>query len=100
VLLDEPTSGLDPRHAHEVRELLRRLVKTTAATLVISSHNLPELESLCDHVAFIDRGLVVAAGPTDTVTGKGEEIEIGLGAGPAPIDSIRTALADGGVDVR
>ncbi len=58
VMLDEPTSGLDPRHAHELRELLRRSRK--GRTLVISSHNLVELESLCDHVAFIDRGRLLS----------------------------------------
>ena len=93
VLLDEPTSGLDPRHAHELRELLRR-AHGAGRTLVVSSHNLPELESLCDHVAFIDRGVVVTAGRTDTVTGRGQEIEIDLGDGPAPIDALRRALPE------
>jgi ABC-type multidrug transport system ATPase subunit len=92
VLLDEPTSGLDPRHAHEIRELLRR-ARTAGRTVVISSHNLPELETLCEHVAFIDRGLAVAAGPTDVVTGKGQELEIELGLGPVPIEALQTALA-------
>src|SRR5688572_15463153 len=64
ILLDEPTSGLDPRHAHELRDLLRR-TRRDGRTMVISSHNLPELEALCDHVAFIDRGVAVAAGATD-----------------------------------
>jgi ABC-2 type transport system ATP-binding protein len=92
VLLDEPTSGLDPRHAHELRELLRRTHRQ-GRTLVISSHNLPELEALCDHVAFIDRGVVVAAGRTDALTGKGQEVEIELGAGPAPVEAVAGALA-------
>jgi ABC-2 type transport system ATP-binding protein len=93
ILLDEPTSGLDPRHAHELRELLRR-TRRDGRTVVISSHNLPELEALCDHVAFIDRGVVVAAGATDAVTGKGQEVEIDLGAGPAPISQVSAALPD------
>jgi ABC-2 type transport system ATP-binding protein len=91
VLLDEPTSGLDPRHAHELRDLLRR-IRRDGRTVVISSHNLPELEALCDHVAFIDRGVAVAAGATDVVTGKGQEVEIDLGAGPAPIAAVAGAL--------
>ena len=44
--------------------------------MVITSHTLPELETLCAHVAIIDKGQAVAAGPTDVVTCKGEEIEI------------------------
>jgi ABC-2 type transport system ATP-binding protein len=92
VLLDEPTSGLDPRHAHELRELLRR-VHGAGRTLVVSSHNLHELEALCDHVAFVDRGVVVAAGSTDVVTGRGQEVQIGLGPGPAPLAGVERALA-------
>jgi ABC-type multidrug transport system ATPase subunit len=91
VLLDEPTSGLDPRHAHEIRELLRRN-RAAGRTVVISSHNLPELETLCEHVAFIDRGQAVAAGPTDVVTGKGQEVEMDLGAGPVPLETLQAAL--------
>jgi ABC-type multidrug transport system ATPase subunit len=90
ILLDEPTSGLDPRHAHELRELLRR-TRRDGRTLVISSHNLPELEALCDHVAFIDRGVLLAAGATDAVTGKGQEVEIDL-AEPADLTALRAAL--------
>jgi ABC-2 type transport system ATP-binding protein len=91
ILLDEPTSGLDPRHAHELRELLRR-TRRDGRTMVISSHNLPELESLCDHVAFVDHGVAVAAGATDAVTGKGQEVEIELAAGPAPAEALAAAL--------
>jgi ABC-2 type transport system ATP-binding protein len=91
ILLDEPTSGLDPRHAHELRELLRR-TRRDGRTVVISSHNLPELEALCDHVAFIDGGVAVAAGATDVVTGKGQEVEIDLAAGPVPTAAVTTAL--------
>ena len=95
VLLDEPTSGLDPRHAHELRELLKQ-VSGQGRTVIVSSHNLPELESLCDHVAFIDRGVVVAAGRTDAMTGRGQEIEILLGPGPAPsLESVQRAVGQG-----
>jgi ABC-type multidrug transport system ATPase subunit len=90
VLLDEPTSGLDPRHAHELRELLRR--SRSGRTVVISSHNLGELESLCDHVAFVDRGVTVGGGATNEITGKDQEIEIQLGLGPAPIEAVTRAL--------
>jgi ABC-2 type transport system ATP-binding protein len=91
VLLDEPTSGLDPRHAFELRELLRQ-TRSKGRTVVVSSHNLHELEQLCDHVAFIDRGVALAAGPTDVMTGRGQEIEIDLGTGPSPIAAVTTIL--------
>jgi ABC-type multidrug transport system ATPase subunit len=93
ILLDEPTSGLDPRHAHEMRELFRRS-RRAGQTLVVSSHNLPELEQLCDHVAFVDRGLAIQSGTTALVTGQGEEVEITLGPGPAPLEALRAALVD------
>jgi ABC-2 type transport system ATP-binding protein len=92
VLLDEPTSGLDPRHAHELRELLRK-VRSAGRTVFVSSHNLPELEALCDEVAFVDRGVLVTAGATEVVTGRGQEIEIDLGAGPSPIAEVQQVLA-------
>ena len=57
---------------------------------------MPELESLCDHVAFIDRGLVVAAGATDVVTGKGQEMEIELADASAPVEALQAALAETG----
>jgi ABC-type multidrug transport system ATPase subunit len=99
VLLDEPTSGLDPRHAHELRELLKQ-VRAAGRTVVVSSHNLHELESLCDEVAFVDRGRTLTAGSIETVTGRGQEIDIGLGSGAeaeAFLPAVRSAVGEGEV---
>jgi ABC-2 type transport system ATP-binding protein len=54
VLLDEPTAGLDPASAKKVRDLVSKLKADT--TFVISSHNLDELEKLCDQVLYLDKG--------------------------------------------
>ncbi|SQH76390.1 ABC transporter, ATP-binding protein [Shewanella benthica] len=54
VLLDEPTAGLDPVNAKVVRELVKSL--SSNITFVISSHNLDELEKLCDQVLYLDKG--------------------------------------------
>ncbi|MCE9687483.1 ABC transporter ATP-binding protein [Shewanella sp. AS16] len=54
VLLDEPTSGLDPANAKKIRELVRSL--SGEITFIISSHNLDELEKLCDQVLYLDQG--------------------------------------------
>lgn len=54
VLLDEPTAGLDPANAKAIRDLVRDLSNQT--TFVISSHNLDELEKLCDQVLYLDKG--------------------------------------------
>lgn len=54
VLLDEPTAGLDPANAKKIRELVKTLSNTT--TFIISSHNLDELEKLCDQVLYLEQG--------------------------------------------
>ena len=59
VLLDEPTAGLDPRVAYEVRQLIKS--RKGRCTLIVSSHNLQELEEICDAACILDRGRVVAS---------------------------------------
>jgi ABC-2 type transport system ATP-binding protein len=61
LLLDEPASGLDPRARVEMRELLREL-RSMGKTILLSSHILPELAELCDQVAIMERGRLVAHG--------------------------------------
>lgn len=69
VLLDEPTSGLDPELVIRMRALFGS--HRGKRTLVISSHNLRELEEVCDHVVFIQRGRNVRAGSVAEVTRRG-----------------------------
>ncbi|MEO8315451.1 MAG: ABC transporter ATP-binding protein [Pseudomonadota bacterium] len=61
VFLDEPTNGLDPAGMAEVRELIEQLGKA-GHTVVLSSHLLNEVEQLCDHVAILSRGALLAQG--------------------------------------
>ncbi len=61
LLLDEPASGLDPRARIEIKELLRTL-KGMGKTILISSHILSELAEMCDKVAIIEHGNLIAAG--------------------------------------
>lgn len=61
VLLDEPTSALDPVGRHEVREVIRRL-KAQGTTVFLNSHLLTEVEQVCDRVAVVDHGRVIASG--------------------------------------
>ena len=94
ILLDEPTAGLDPRHAHDLRELIRS--QRGARTIVVSSHNLPELEAICDEAAFMEKGLTVESGAVAELTAQDAEIHVQLAEGPEPIDALRarvTALA-------
>jgi ABC-2 type transport system ATP-binding protein len=58
ILLDEPTAGLDPASAQSIRELIHKLHKD-GVTLVVSSHNLAEIQTMCEAVAILDKGKLV-----------------------------------------
>ncbi|MEO5729818.1 MAG: ABC transporter ATP-binding protein [Byssovorax sp.] len=87
VLLDEPTAGLDPRIAYGVRQIVKS--RKGRCTLVISSHNLQELEEICDYAAILDHGQLVAQGTMAELTATASEIRIELARGPIPIDEVR-----------
>ena len=67
-LLDEPMSGLDPREVMNLREMLSN--RRNGRTIVISSHNLFEIERICDEVAFIESGQTVRQDSLEQVTGR------------------------------
>ena len=73
VILDEPTNGLDPSGVVEVRELIAGLAHD-GTTVFLSSHVLTEVEQLCDHVAVLRRGRVVAQGRTRDLIGGRERL--------------------------
>jgi ABC-type multidrug transport system ATPase subunit len=87
VLLDEPTAGLDPRVAYEVRQLVKS--RRGRCTLVISSHNLQELEEICDHAAILDRGQLITVGSMSELTASSSEVRFELARGPVPEDAVR-----------
>jgi ABC-2 type transport system ATP-binding protein len=62
VILDEPTNGLDPAGVVDVRATIRDLARE-GATVFLSSHVLTEVEQLCDQVAVLAHGRIVASGP-------------------------------------
>jgi ABC-2 type transport system ATP-binding protein len=62
LILDEPTNGLDPAGIREFRDMIRGFV-AEGRTVLLSSHLLDEVEKICDQVAIVDRGKVVAQGP-------------------------------------
>ena len=61
-ILDEPTSGLDVVHAFHVRRIIQNYVKEQGITVLLSSHNMLEVDFLCDRVALIDEGRILAEG--------------------------------------
>jgi ABC-2 type transport system ATP-binding protein len=66
LILDEPTSGLDPLGRMKVREIIQRL-KNEGKTVFFSSHELGEVETVCDRVAFLHQGRVRVAGSVSTL---------------------------------
>jgi len=69
LILDEPASGLDPRARIELREILLEL-GSQGHTILVSSHILAELEELCDRVAIMESGRVLAQGTPDEIRGQ------------------------------
>lgn len=67
LLLDEPTNGLDVEHAYETLRLLRRLASEAGVTIVFSSHLMHEVENLCDRVAILNRGQLIACEKTESL---------------------------------
>src|SRR4026207_443730 len=66
LLLDEPASGLDPRARIEMMEVLREL-RRMGKTIIISSHILSELETICNRVCIIEKGQLIYTGPVQGV---------------------------------
>jgi phospholipid/cholesterol/gamma-HCH transport system ATP-binding protein len=67
VFLDEPTSGLDPIGAGEFDELIRTLQRTLGLTVFMVTHDLDTLHSVCDRIAALAEGRVIASGPIATM---------------------------------
>lgn len=72
ILLDEPLAGLDPALASSIKELILSLHKDK--TIVISSHNLLEVQELCDHVAILSKGKVKACGKIHEIMGHHNQV--------------------------
>jgi ABC-2 type transport system ATP-binding protein len=69
LILDEPASGLDPRARIEMKEILKGL-RAMGKTILISSHILPELAEMCDHIGIIEQGQLIATAPTDQIAAR------------------------------
>ncbi len=92
VVLDEPEAGLDPQTRVVVREFIRGLKRDR--TVILTSHNMDEVDRLADRVAIVDQGKLVAVGTPDALKsgmGSGDHLEITLADGKAP--DVHAALA-------
>ena len=72
LMLDEPTNGLDPRGMREVRDLIRSLALHDAITVLISSHMLAEVQSVCNRVGIIQLGSLRAEGQVSQLLGRAD----------------------------
>jgi len=86
ILLDEPLNGLDPREAARIRDLIRE--RRGRQTIVISSHNLGDIEILCDRVAFIERGRLVRQDTLERIVHRSHRLTYVL-AGAVPVELLR-----------
>ncbi len=82
VFLDEPTSALDPVGRHHVRQITRDL-RERGVTVFLNTHLLAEAEQLCDRVAVLDKGAVVASGSLSELLGRHSRVRLKLSAAPA-----------------
>jgi ABC-2 type transport system ATP-binding protein len=94
LLLDEPTASLDPDIAEKVRRALADAQRERGVTIIYTSHNMAEVELMCDRVIFLARGRIVAAGtPQDVVDQSSsatlEELFISIARGGDVVDTTR-----------
>lgn len=92
VLLDEPLNGLDPREAARIRDLIRD--RRGRQAVVISSHNLADIESMCDHVAFVEHGRLVRQDSLDRIMRRSHRVVFLIEPGPLPLEALRTAVPE------
>lgn len=86
LLLDEPTASLDPDIADRVRKLLRRLQREKGTSILYTSHNMRDIEEVCDRLVFLHGGKVLAQGAPEEVRQRFnratlEEVFIGVARG-------------------
>ena len=93
LILDEPTIGLDPVQIIKIRETIRELGRDRA--VLLSTHILPEVETVCDRVLIIDRGRIVAEGTPAELRGKlsGAPVVRAVFRGNVPARDALTALS-------
>lgn len=69
VFLDEPTNGMDPKGREEMLTLIRDIAHNKGINLILSSHLLPDVEYVCDHVVVLDKGTVATHGTIEDLKG-------------------------------
>jgi ABC-2 type transport system ATP-binding protein len=99
LILDEPANGLDPAGIKEVRDLIRSL-GAEGRTVFVSSHQLPEVQQMCDRVAILSRGRTVATGKVNEVLEQGRPrgLVVRLADLQAGLEALTAAKIDATLD--
>jgi ABC-2 type transport system ATP-binding protein len=92
LILDEPTNGLDPDGIAEIRALVRTLADRDGIAVLLSSHQLDEVERICDRVAILTQGRLAAEGRVDDLLAAGERLWIDA----RPVEAVLARLGDRG----
>lgn len=94
VILDEPTSGMDPAGIQEIRALVVALAKREGVTVILASHQLDEVKRVCERVAILSKGKVVAEGGVAELTAGEARLRI---TAASPIAQVLGVLGTKGV---
>ena len=92
IILDEPTSGMDPPGIQEMRALIRSLAHDDGLTVVLASHQLLEVQRVCDRVAIMNKGTLVREGTVADLTTTGERLRLSV----SPLERAAEVLGDKG----
>lgn len=90
VVLDEPTSGMDPPGIQEMRALIRSLADDDGVTVILASHQLAEVQRVCDRVAILDRGRLALEGRVSDLTAGRARLRLEV----TPLATALAALGD------
>jgi ABC-2 type transport system ATP-binding protein len=93
LILDEPTSGMDPSGIQEMRALIRNLADQDGVTVVLASHQLGEVQKLCDRVAILDKGRLSSEGRVADLVAGQERLRLSA----TPVDAVLKVLGAKGL---
>jgi len=95
LLLDEPTIGLDAGARHQLFAELLAFMQDEKRTILISSHQLTDVERFADHCAIIDKGKLLIAGRMDELVGRFSQVDVRLASDPAGLAGVRVLEREG-----
>jgi ABC-2 type transport system ATP-binding protein len=96
ILLDEPTHGLDPAGMRETRQMIKTLA-TQGKTIILASHILSEVEQVCQRIAVLNKGQLVAQGSIDELVHRDQRLQIDVREPEAAAHHLATLAGVGNI---